>query len=82
MLQIFIIERGYMRPKVSENEELQLELGKALLSSFLNMKDELVLLGNAINWKHLCESFGKSFNVSQGRPGLPTIRRASRASVR
>ena len=61
-----------MRPKVSESEELQLELGKALLSSFLNMKDELVLLGNAINWKHLCESFGKSFHVSQGRPGLST----------
>ena len=59
-----------MRPKVSESEEFQLELGKALLSSFLNMKDELVLLGKAIDWKHLCESFGKSFHVSQGRPDI------------
>ena len=61
-----------MRPKVSENEELQLELGKALLSSFLNMKDELILLGKAIDWKHLCETFGESFHKSQGRPGLST----------
>ena len=61
-----------MRPKASESEELQLELGKALLLSFLNMKDELILLGNAIDWNHLCESFGETFHISQGRPGLPT----------
>ena len=29
-------------------------------------------LGKVIDWKHFCETFGKSFHESQGRPGLPT----------
>ena len=61
-----------MKPKISENEEHQLELGKVLLDTFINMKDELVLLGQVIDWKYFCEKFGKSFHESQGRPGLPT----------
>ena len=63
---------GIMKPKTSENEEGQLELGKVLLETFLNMKDELILLGKAIDWKHFCERFGESFHKSQGRLGLPT----------
>ena len=61
-----------MRPKTSENEKDQLELGKVLLDTFLDMKNELVLLGKAIDWEHLCERFGKTFHNKQGRPGLPT----------
>ena len=61
-----------MKRKISESEEHQLELGKVLLDTFINMKDELVLLGQVIDWKCFCEKFGKSFHESQGRPGLPT----------
>ena len=61
-----------MKPKTSQSEGHQLESGAVLLESFINMKEELVILGNAINWKHFCEKFGKSFHESQGRPGLPT----------
>ena len=52
-----------MRPKISESEEHQLELGKTFLGSFIDMKNELVLLGGIIDWEHLCERFGKSFNL-------------------
>ena len=41
-----------MRPKTSEREGHQLELGAVLLESFINMKDELVILGKVIDWKH------------------------------
>ena len=34
---------GNMRPKNSESEGQQLELGATLLESFINLKDELVL---------------------------------------
>ena len=61
-----------MRPKTSESEEHQLELGAVLLESFINMKDELIILGKVIDWKHFCEKFGESFHERQGRPGLPT----------
>ena len=61
-----------MRPKNSESEGHQLELGAVLLESFINMEDELVILGNVIDWKHFCKIFGKSFHESQCRPGLPT----------
>ena len=61
-----------MKPKNSESEGHQLELGTVLLESFINRKDELVILGNAIDWKHFCKIFGKSFHESQGHPGLPT----------
>ena len=61
-----------MKPKASESEGHQLELGAVLLESFINMKDELVILGKVINWKHFSESFGESFHERQGRPGLPT----------
>ena len=61
-----------MKPKSSENEEHQLELGRVLLDTFINMKNELVLLGHVIDWKYFCERFGKSFHEGQGRPGLPT----------
>ena len=61
-----------MRPKASESEGHQLELGTVLLESFINMKDELVILGNVIDWEHFCKTFGESFHESQGRPGLPT----------
>ena len=60
-----------MKPKISQSEEHQLELGKALLESFIDMKNELVLLGKAIDWEHFCEKFGRSFHERQGRPGLP-----------
>ena len=61
-----------MKPKTSQSEEHQLELGAVLLESFINIKDELVILGNVIDWKHFCRTFGASFHESQGRPGLPT----------
>ena len=61
-----------MKPKNPENEGHQLELGAVLLESFINMKDELIILGNVIDWEHFCKTFGKSFHESQGRPGLPT----------
>ena len=61
-----------MKPKNSEREGHQLELGAVLLESFINMKDELIILGNVIDWKHFDKQFGKSFHESQGRPGLPT----------
>ena len=48
-----------MKPKSSENEEHQLELGRVLLDTFINMKNELVLLGHVIDWKYFCEKFGK-----------------------
>jgi len=35
-----------MRPKVSQNEEHQLQSGRTLLSSFIDMKNELVRLGD------------------------------------
>ena len=60
-----------MRPKTSQSEEYQLELGEVLLETFINMKHELVLLGKVINWEYFCERFGKSFHESQGRPGHP-----------
>ena len=47
-------------------------MGAVLLESFINMKDELIILGNVIDWKHFDKQFGKSFHESQGRPGLPT----------
>ena len=61
-----------MRPKTSESEGHQLELGAVLLGSFINMEDELIILGKVIDWKHFCKKFGKSFHERQGRPGLPT----------
>ena len=61
-----------MKPKASESEGHQLELGSVLLESFINMKDELVILGKVIGWKHFCNQFGESFHERQGRPGLPT----------
>ena len=61
-----------MKPKNSESQGHQLELGAVLLESFINMKDELVILGNVIDWEHFCRKFGASFHESQGRPGLPT----------
>ena len=61
-----------MKPKNSENEGHQLELGSVLLESFINMKDELVILGKAIDWKYIGKKFGESFHERQGRPGLPT----------
>ena len=45
-----------MKPKISENEEHQLELGKVLLDTFINMKNELVLLGQVIDGKCLRSS--------------------------
>ena len=57
-----------MRPKASESEGHQLELGTVLLESFINMKDELVILGNVIDWEHFCKTFGESFHESQGPP--------------
>ena len=71
-LQKNIFEGGIMRPKTSESEEHQLELGAVLLESFINMKDELIILGKFIDWKHFCKKFGESFHERQGRPGLPT----------
>ncbi|MDE0118756.1 MAG: hypothetical protein OXM55_06665 [Bdellovibrionales bacterium] len=44
-----------MKPKSSESEEHQLELGAVLLESFINMKDELVILGKAIAWNHFSQ---------------------------
>ena len=41
-----------MRPKTSQSEEYQLELGEVLLETFINMKHELVLLGKVINWEY------------------------------
>ena len=61
-----------MKPKNPENEGHQLELGAVLLESFINMKDELVILGKVIDWKHFNKKFGESFHESQGRPGLST----------
>ena len=61
-----------MRPKTSESEGHQLEFGAVLLESFINMKDELIILGKFIDWKHFCKKFGESFHERQGRPGLPT----------
>ena len=57
-----------MKPKASESEGHQLELGSVLLESFINMKDELVILGKVIGWKHFCNQFGESFHERQGRP--------------
>ena len=61
-----------MRPKISQSEEYQLELGKPRLCSFIDRNNELVLLGEVINWRHFSERFGRGFHESQGRPGLPT----------
>jgi len=61
-----------MRPKVSQHEEHQLQLGRTPLSSFIDMKNELVRLGDVLNWKHFNEKFSENFHESQGRPGLPT----------
>ena len=61
-----------MKPKASESEGHQLELGAVLLESFINMKNELIILGKIIDWKHFGKKFGESFHERQGRPGLPT----------
>ena len=61
-----------MKPRDPEKEELQLEFGDVVLETFINMKDEFVILGKAIDWKHFNKKFGESFHESQGRPGLPT----------
>ena len=71
-LQKNILEGGLMRPKTSESEGHQLELGAVLLESFINMKDEFIILGKVIDWKHFDKKFGESFHERQGRPGLPT----------
>ena len=55
-----------MRPKTSDSEGHQLELGAVLLESFINMKDELIILGKVIDWKHFCKKFGESFHERQG----------------
>ena len=70
--QKILIEGGIMRPKTSESQGHQLELGAVLLESFINMKDELIILGKVIDWKYFCKKFGESFHERQGRPGLPT----------
>ena len=62
-----------MKPKTSQSEEHQLELRKVLLGFFIDMKNELVLLGKVIDWDRFCEKFGKSFHESQGRPGMSPI---------
>ena len=54
-----------MKPRNSESEGHQLELGAVLLESFINMEDELIILGNVINWEHFRKTFGESFHESQ-----------------
>jgi len=61
-----------MRPKVSQHEEHQLQSGRTPLSSFIDMKNELVRPGDVPDWKHFNEKFSESFHESQGRPDLPT----------
>lgn len=61
-----------MKPRASEADgEIQLELDRPLLDSFLNKKDEFICLGEAIDWDRLRSKLGESFHESQGRPGLP-----------
>ena len=60
-----------MKPKTSENESKQLELGKVRLASFLNISHELVRLADAMDWDHFCAKFGEQFN-DRGRPALAT----------
>ena len=40
-----------MKPKSSENETKQLELGKVRLATFLNMHHELVRLADSMDWE-------------------------------
>lgn len=61
-----------MKPKPSENEENQLELGKVRLATFLNMQHELVRLADTMDWEEFCNKFGEKFDDKNGRPGLPT----------
>ena len=42
------------------------------MDSFIDMKNELVLPGKIIDWKHFYKIFGASFHESQGCLGLPT----------
>ena len=44
-MQNNISRRGNMKPKISESEEQKWELGKVFLDTFINMEDELALLG-------------------------------------
>lgn len=61
-----------MKPKSSENEEKQLELGRVRLATFLNMQHELVRLADAMDWQEFAEKFGEKYNDRNGRPALPT----------
>ncbi len=61
-----------MKPKSSENETKQLELGKVRLATFLNMHHELVRLADSMDWEEFCKKFGEKFDEKKGRPGLPT----------
>lgn len=61
-----------MKPKQSENESNQLELGRVRLATFLNMEHEFVRLSDAMDWDEFGRKFGEKFDDRMGRPALPT----------
>ena len=61
-----------MKPKNSQSQGCQLSLGEVLIESFIDTKQELIILGDSIDWDFFCKEFGKNFDNQTGRPGLPT----------
>ena len=60
-----------MKPKKSEIDHEQLELGRPRLVSFLDMSRELVQLAHCIDWLKFEKKFENFFPSDRGRPALP-----------
>ncbi len=60
-----------MKPKKSERDCEQLELGRPRLVDFLNMKMGLVQLADCIDWSKFERKFKTFFPSDRGRPALP-----------
>ncbi len=56
--------------KGSSEVNTQRELFRPMLVDFIDMKHELVLLSNKIDWKHLDQELSKYYS-SMGRPSMP-----------
>lgn len=61
-----------MKPRRPGNEELQGDLFRTELERIVDKDQPLVELSNRLDWKGFEEKFGKHYEASKGRAGVPT----------
>lgn len=57
--------------KISDNERNQRDLFKVMLRDVVDMKHQLVILANSINWEAIESKIAPLFCSNNGRPALP-----------